>query len=86
MIWWYYDCGKVCENFNNKVSEHFQISRYGDLRWFLNIKIEQTENEIMLSQEAYVEKSLEKLTMSESNTLETPLDVSLKLSKLDSPE
>ena len=40
----------------------------------------------MLSQEAYVEKILEKFNMSESKTLETPLDVSLKLSKLDSPE
>ena len=40
----------------------------------------------MLSQEAYVEKLLEKFNMSESKTLETPLDVSLKLSKLDSPE
>ena len=75
-----------CENFKNKVSEQFQISSYGDLSWFLNIKIEQTQNEIMLSQETYVEKLLEKFNMSESKTLETPLDVSLKLSKLDSPE
>ena len=75
-----------CENFKNKVSERFQISSYGDLSWFLNIKIERTENEIKPSQEAYVEKLLEKFNMSESKTLETPLDVSLKLSKLDSPE
>ena len=40
----------------------------------------------MLSREAYVEKLLEKFNMSESKTLETPLDVSLKLSKLDSTE
>ena len=40
----------------------------------------------MLSQETNVEKVLEKLNMSESKTLETPLDVSLKLSKLGSPE
>ena len=75
-----------CESFKNKVSEQFQISIYGDLSWFLNIKIERTQNQIMLSQEAYVEKLLEKFNMSEPKTLETPLDVSLKLSKLDSPE
>ena len=63
-----------------------QISSYGDLSWFLNIKIERTKNEIKLSPEAYVEKLQEKFYMSESKTLETPLDVSLKLSKLDSPE
>ena len=70
-----------CENFKNKVSERFQISSYGDLSWFLNIKIERTENEIKLSQAAFVEveKMLEKINMSESKTLETPLDVSLKL-------
>ena len=75
-----------CENFKIKSSERFQISSYGDLSWFLNIKIEQTENEIKLSQETYVEKLLEKFNMSESKTLETPIDVSVKLSKLDSPE
>ena len=75
-----------CENFKNKVSERFQISSYGDLSWFLNIKIEQTENEMKQSQEDNVEKLLEKFIMSESKTLETPLDVNLKLSKLESPE
>ena len=75
-----------CENFKNKVGEQFEISSYGDLSWFLNIKIERTENKIKLSQEAYVEKLLERFKISESKTLETPLDVSLKLSKLDSPE
>ena len=79
-----------CENFKklvkNKVSEQFQISSYGDLSWFLNIKIERTENEIKLSQEAYVEKLLEKFNMNESKTLETPLHVNLKLPKLDLPE
>ena len=44
------------ENFKNKVSEQFQMSSYGDLSWFLNIKIEQTENKIKLSEEVYVEK------------------------------
>ena len=75
-----------CENFKIKVTERFQFSGYGDSSWFLNIKIERTENEKKLSQEAYVEKLLEKFNMSESKTLETPFDVSLKLSKLDSPE
>ena len=46
-----------CENFENKVSEQFQISSYGDLLiWFLIIKIERTKNEIKLSHEAYVKK------------------------------
>ena len=38
-----------CENFKNKVSEIFQIRSYGDLSWFLIIKIVLTENKIMLS-------------------------------------
>ena len=76
----------LCENFKIKFSEQFQISSYGDLIWILNIKIERIENETKLSQEAYVEKLIEKFIMSESKILETPLDVSLKLSKLDSPE
>ena len=64
-----------CENFKSKVCEQFQISNCGDLSWSLEIKIEQTENEIKLSQESYVEKLLENFNMSESKTLGTPLDV-----------
>ena len=41
-----------CENFKNKVSDHFQISSYGYLSWFLNTKSERTENEMMLRQNA----------------------------------
>ena len=40
------------ENFKNKVSDHFQISSYGDLNWFLNTQIERIENEMMLRQNA----------------------------------
>ena len=40
----------------------------------------------MLSQETYLEKLLELFNMSKSKTLETPSDVGLKLSNLDSPE
>ena len=75
-----------CENFKNKVSESFQISSYGDLSWFLYIKIERAENEITLSQETYVEKLLESFNMSESKPLQTTLDDSLRLSQLDSPK
>ena len=40
----------------------------------------------MLTHEAYIEKLIEKYKVSDSRTLETPIDVSSKLSKLDSPE
>ena len=40
----------------------------------------------MLSQEAYIEKLIEKYKMSDCRTLETPPDVNSKLSKLDSQE
>ena len=75
-----------CENFKNKVGGKIKISNFGDLSWFLNIKTERTENKIMLSQETYIEKLIEKYKMSDCRTLETPLDVSSKLSKLDSSE
>ena len=75
-----------CENLKNKVSGKFKKSNFGDLSWFLNIKIERTESKIMLSQEAYIDKIIDKYKMSYCRTMETPLDESSKLSKLDSPE
>ena len=75
-----------CENFKNKVSENHKIGSYGDLSWFQNIKIERTEHKIMLRQETYIEKLIEKYKMSDCRTLEPHLDVSSKLSEVDSPE
>ena len=46
---------------------------------FLNIKFQRTEDKIKLSQRGYVEKLLKKFNLSESKTLETPFDFSLKL-------
>ena len=75
-----------CKNFKNKVCEKFKLSRNGDPSWFFNIKIERTENKIMLCYELYIDKLIEKYKMSDCMTMETPLDVSSKLSKLDSPK
>ena len=75
-----------CKNFKNKVSEKFKISSYSDQIWFLNIETERTEHKIMLNQEAYIGKLIEKYKMSDCTTLEPTLDVSSNLSKLDSPE
>ena len=48
--------------FEKKISEHFQIGSDRDLSWFLKLKIERTENKILLSQQTNVEKLVEKLT------------------------
>ena len=67
------------KNFKNKISEKLKISSYGKLSWFLNNKIEKTENKIMLSQEAYIEKLIENYKMSDCRTMEIPLEVISKL-------
>ena len=77
---------KLLQKLQKQTSENFKISSYGDLSWFFNFKIEGTENKIMLRQEAYIEELIEKYKMSDSRTLKTPLDVSSKLPKLDSPK
>ena len=75
-------CGKI----GKRVSEHFQITSYGGLSCFLNVKIERTKNNLMLIQETYIEKMLGKFNLSKSKTLHTPSGVSPKLSQLDSLE
>ena len=49
-----------CKNFKNEISRKSKISNFGDLSWLLNIKIERTENKIGLSQEAFLEKPIER--------------------------
>eukprot|EP00253_Pinus_taeda_P014121 PITA_14121 len=60
------------ENFKTVMKEEFEMTDMGLLRYFLGIEVEQSENEIFISQEKYANEVLEIFNMQESKAAITP--------------
>eukprot|EP00253_Pinus_taeda_P010232 PITA_10232 len=74
----------IIENFNAVMKEEFKMTDMGLLRYFLGIEVEQSENEIFISQAKYVNEVLERFNMQDNKVAITPTVMGLKLNKEDS--
>ena len=61
----------------------FKMKDLGELHWLLNFKIgrNRTEKSISFSQEAYIDKILNRFNLQDSKTHITPLDPNMRLTK-----
>lgn len=67
--------------FKGQMMNIFQMSYLGAPRYYLNIEVHQSPNDIKLGQSAYMLKILEKAGLVDCNPYQTPMEVHLKLSK-----
>eukprot|EP00253_Pinus_taeda_P007977 PITA_07977 len=74
----------LIENFKAFMKEEFEITDIDLLRYFLGIEVEQSGNDIFISQEKYVNEVLERFNMQDIKAAITPTVMGLKLSKEDS--
>ncbi|XP_013601719.1 PREDICTED: uncharacterized mitochondrial protein AtMg00810-like [Brassica oleracea var. oleracea] len=65
--------------FKKEISEIFEISDLGRLRYYLGIEVVQCEEGIMLSQERYAKKILCEAGMDDCNSVQAPMEFGLKL-------
>ena len=68
----------------DSLSKTFKIKDMGQLRYYLGINFELTEQGISLCQKQYLIKLLERYKLTEANTVTTPMDPNVKLVKDDS--
>eukprot|EP00253_Pinus_taeda_P007268 PITA_07268 len=73
----------LIENFKTLMKEEFEMTDMGLLRYLLRIEVEESGNEIFISQAKYVNKVLERFNMQENKATITPTVMGLKLSKED---
>ncbi|WVZ83650.1 hypothetical protein U9M48_030778 [Paspalum notatum var. saurae] len=71
-------------SFKDEMKSSFKMSDLGCLSYYLGIEVKQDEGRITLCQAAYAAKLLDKAGMAGCNTVHTPMETGLKLSK-DSP-
>ena len=71
----------MIEEFKKGMSERFEMSDLGKLTYYLGIEVDQHNEGITLKQERYAKKILEECGMRDCNTVQVPMDPSLKMSK-----
>ena len=62
-----------CEEFGKMMANEFDISRIGELSYFLGLRIKQLKNGTFVSQSKYINDMLKKFGMNESKTISTPM-------------
>lgn len=60
-------------NFKNYLMKRFSMVDLGDIKLFLGIRVERTENSITIDQISYLQSVLQKFNMSECKAIKTPL-------------
>eukprot|EP00253_Pinus_taeda_P026483 PITA_26483 len=71
-------------DFKAVMKGEFEMTDLGFLRYFLGIKVDQSENGVFIYQDKYVEAVLKRFNMQNSKAAVTPTIVGLKLTKEDS--
>ncbi|WVZ59326.1 hypothetical protein U9M48_009481 [Paspalum notatum var. saurae] len=66
-----------------RLSDQFLMSDLGSLRYFLGIEISSTPEGIYLSQEKYIQSLLDRASLTDHKTEETPMELNLHLSATD---
>ena len=71
----------LCENFAKSMQSEFEMSMMGELKYFLRLKIKQSEDGIYISQGKYLRDILRKFGMDSAKSIGTPIHTSAKLDK-----
>jgi hypothetical protein len=66
-----------------RLNEQFLMSDLGPLRYFLGIEFSSTPSGIYLSQEKYIQDLLARSSLTDTRTVETPLELNLQLRATD---
>jgi len=73
----------MCKAFADQMKSEFEMSMFGEMNFFLSLKIVQSDKGIFISQSKYMKELLKKFGMEDSNPVGTPMVTGCKLSKDD---
>ena len=66
-----------------RLSEQFLMSDLGPLRYFLGIEVSSTPQGFYLSQEKYIHDLLDRASLTDHRTVETPMELNVHLRATD---
>ena len=75
---------RACDEFANMMSEEYQMSMMGELKFFLGLQIFQQRNDIFISQEKYLEASKSACKIAKASKFLCPQMAIYALMKMES--
>ena len=74
----------LCEEFSKNMTQEFEMSMMGELKYFLGLQIHQAKEGTFINQVKYTKELLKKFGMESSSTSKTPMATTTKLGKDES--
>ena len=74
---------EMIKDFKKEMTQEFEMTDLGLMRFFLGIEVKQDKSGIFISQEAYANNILKKFRMEHCNPVATPMEQGVKLSKFE---
>ncbi|KAH9800792.1 hypothetical protein KPL71_000795 [Citrus sinensis] len=71
----------LCKDFSSCMSQEFEMSMMGELKYFLGLQIKQNEEEIFINQAKYVKDLLKRFGYENGTAKSTPMSTTIKLDK-----
>ena len=65
------------------MNKEFEISMFGEIKFFVGLQIQQSKNGIYITQSKYIKEILKKFGMEDSKPVGTPMCIGIKLTKDD---
>ena len=72
-----------CKEFLEKMNKEFEMSMFGEIKFFVGLQIQQSKNGIYITRSKYIKEILKKFGMEDSKLVGTPMCIGLKLTKDD---
>ena len=73
----------VCKDFANQIKLEFEMSMFGEIKFFVGLQVHQMKHGIFISQSKYIKEVLKTFGLEDSKPVSTPMVTSLKLSRND---
>ena len=72
-----------CKELLEKMNKEFEMSMFGEIKFFVGLQIQKRKNDIYITQSKYIKEILKKFGMEDSKLVGTPMCTRLKLTKDD---
>lgn len=73
----------LCKYFSEEISKEFEMSLFGEIKFFVGLQIQQKKDGVYISQYKNMKEILKKFGMEDSRPVGTPISTGHKLSKND---
>ncbi|GJT81580.1 retrovirus-related pol polyprotein from transposon TNT 1-94 [Tanacetum coccineum] len=74
-------CQEMCDAFTKIMHDEFEMSMMGELNFFLELQIQQIEDDIFFNQSKYIKEILKKFGLEEFKPMKTSMSSDMKLMK-----